>query len=248
MLAKKRSFIRLIVFLTGLFLFLNSCGLDTYVVVDAPLDPGFKPNTDSLYTNMYFEFETNSNSSHYPSDFVFLGTNVYYKIYSNISELQKHTSDLNNWSNNFETSVKARVELIDTYTYQPLQIKNYPIESALVPANDVTHQLVYIRLTDYYNIPSEVTLDGSPLYGSLNTTIPVRNVGDYTFNFGRTGTFDKKPQIGDADVWGTSAPSDGIWYVAMYAVAFGRTVTFEQQYSNIVYLGAVSINSNVENN
>ena len=44
---------------------------------------------------------------------------------------------------------------------------NYPIHAALVPATDIVNQDVYIRLTDYQDIPnfeSIITLSGKPLY------------------------------------------------------------------------------------
>ena len=252
MLGNKKSKIRFFIFLTGLFLFLNSCGLDTFVVVEPPYSIGVGPNVDTEdYSYKNFQFSTNCKLSNYPSNFVFLGTNVYYKIYTNENSLDSQVNELNDRSNDFETSATASSLLINTYSYQPLQVMNYPIQAALVPATDIVNQDVYIRLTDYQDIPnfeSRITLSGKPLYNSLTRTIPVRNVGNYTFNFGRTGDFDKVPEIGDADVYGSSVPSDGVWYVALYAVALGRNVTFEQQYSNIVYLGAIAIDANSPDN
>lgn len=252
MLGNKKSKIRFFIFLTGLFLFLNSCGLDTFVVVEPPYSIGVGPNVDTKdYSYKFFQFDTNCDLSGYPDDFVFLGTNVYYKIYSNSNDVIAQTSTLNALAEDFETSANAASKLIHTYSYQPLQIKNYPIEAALIPFNTIPRELVYIRLTDYQDIPnfeSRITLSGKPLYNSLVRTIPVRNVGNFTFNFGRTGEFDKVPEIGDADVYGSSVPSDGVWYVALYAVALGRNVTFEQQYSNIVYLGAIAIDANSPDN
>ena len=254
MLGNKKSKIRFFIFLTGLFLFLNSCGLDTFVVVEPPYSIGVGPNVDTEdYSYKFFQFDTNCDLSGYPDDFVFLGTNVYYKIYTNSNDLIAQTSALNALSEDFETSANVASKLIydNEYLYQPLQVMNYPKQAALVPATDIVNQNVYIRLTDYQDIPnleSRITLSGKPLYNSSTRTIPVRNVGNYTFNFGRTGDFDKVPEIGDVDVCGSSVPSDGIWYVALYAVAFGRKVTFEEDYSNIVYLGAIAINANSPDN
>ena len=81
MLGNKKSKIRFFIFLTGLFLFLNSCGLDTFVVVEPPYSIGVGPNVDTKdYSYKFFQFDTNCDLSGYPDDFVFLGTNVYYKI------------------------------------------------------------------------------------------------------------------------------------------------------------------------
>ena len=83
MLGNKKSKIRFFIFLTGLFLFLNSCGLDTFVVVEPPYSIGVGPNVDTEdYSYKFFQFDTNCDLSGYPDDFVFLGTNVYYKIYT----------------------------------------------------------------------------------------------------------------------------------------------------------------------
>lgn len=251
MLGNKKSKIRFFVFLTGLFLFLNSCGLDTFVVVDAPTQVGNMPNVDTTdFSLKYFQFTTNNDLSHYPTDFHFLGTNVYYKIYTNSSDLRNHTSVLNSLAEDEETSANAPTRLIEGYSYQQLK-SNLETSSVLVPVSDIQHQDVVIRLTSYQNDPNfaaKITVDDYPLALSTSKTVPLRYMDGLSFNFGRTGEIDKVPQIGDADVYGSSPPSDGIWYVALYAVGLGNSVTFEQQYSNIVYLGAIAIDANSPDN
>ena len=60
MLGNKKSKIRFFIFLTGLFLFLNSCGLDTFVVVEPPYSIGVGPNVDTEdYSYKNFQFSTN---------------------------------------------------------------------------------------------------------------------------------------------------------------------------------------------
>ena len=150
MLGNKKSKIRFFIFLTGLFLFLNSCGLDTFIVVEPPYSIGVGPNVDTEdYSYKNFQFSTNYKLSNYPSNFAFLATNVYYKIYTNKNSLDSQVDELNDRSNDFETSATASSLLINTYSYQPLQVMNYPIQAALVPATDIVNQDVYIRLTDY---------------------------------------------------------------------------------------------------
>ena len=101
---------------------------------------------------------------------------------------------------------------------------------------------------------ARVLVDGQYINGSAANSIPVRYEDDLSFNFGRDASNDKIPVPynsstgeGDLDVTGP-VPSDGIWYVAMFAVGVGRDVTYTMQYSNILFLGSVAISSNTPDN
>lgn len=245
--------------------FLTSCGLDTYIVVDSPTNVINPPSyTTEDYNNECFEFWTNdSGVASYPSDFKYLGTQVYYKIYGSSSTLASEVSYLQNLANDSENSARAPDKLLNPtssggYGYQALQSTNVSDSSVLIPYVDgKLTQNVYIRLTDYQNLEefsARILVDGKFLGGSSVKTVPVRFENDLSFNFGRTGENDKKPVPydsstgeGDLDVKGP-VPSDGVWYVAMFAVGVGRDVTYTMQYSNILYLGSVAIDSNSVDN
>lgn len=238
-------------------IFLTSCGLDTYIVVDSPTIVINPPSyTTEDFNNECFNFLTKDSSIYYPSDFKYLGTQVYYKIYGSSSTLDSEVSYLQNLANDSENSARAPDMLLNPtssggYGYQALQSTNDSDSSVLIPYVDgKLTQNVYIRLTDYQNLEefsARILVDGKFLGGSSVKTVPVRFENDLSFNFGRTGENDEKPVEGDLDVKGP-VPSDGVWYVAMFAVGVGRDVTYTPQYSNILYLGSVAIDSNSVDN
>lgn len=226
-----------------------SCGLETYVVMEAPERVVHTPSiTNKSPDANYFEFWTKENGE-YPSDFKFLGTDVYYKIYSNSSTMSLETESLNSLASNSTSNVNSASRMIETYGYKSLVSTNYHDSPLIKAAN--SNRRVYIRLTDYFDIyAAEITVDKAYLGGASKKTIPVRNISDNTtFNFGKD---NKKylPLSGDADVKYTTVDEgeEGTWYVAMYAVAVGRDATYANYYSNILSLGAVAIDENSENN
>lgn len=239
-----------------------SCGLDTYIVMEEPLD-GIGPVNNIQYSNIdktsnYFEFVTHE--SDYTEDdilgkseFKFLGTEVYYKIYSNTTTLDNEVNTLVSLSSSSTSKANASTKLVNPtssggYGYVPLKATNY-YGSPLIKATG-KNQRVYIRLTDYQSIyDSKITVDGHYLNGSASKTVPARNVSDEsTFNFGRDGTKDLVPLSGDTDVKYTTVTEAGKWYVAMFAVGVGRDTTFSTYYSNIAFLGSVTIDENSYDN
>lgn len=234
-----------------LFLFNISCGLDTYVVLKTPISTGKEVSyTTTDYSNMYFEFNTNEDpGNYYPKDFTFMGTEVYYKIYSSYTTMNSEVSTLQTLAGSTETSASAPDRMINTvssggYGYKTLRTAGNN-RMPLIPAKITNYQRVYIRLTNYQNLSdfaAVVTVDGN----SIGT--PVRYDRDYTFDFGRKGSNDKTPLSSDEDVSYSSTSPDGKWYVAMFAVGVGRDVTYTNQYSNILYLGSVTIDGTKADN
>lgn len=255
-MGKLKCFLSNFVFFVIPLFFLTSCGLDTYIVVNSPTIVINPPSyTTEDYNNECFEFWTNDSSIYYPSDFKYLGTQVYYKIYGSSSTLDSEVSYLQNLANDSNSASAPYMLLYPTssggYGYKALQSTNVSDSSVLIPYVDgKLMQNVYIRLTDYQNLEefsARILVDGKFLGGSSVKTVPVRFENDLSFNFGRTGENDEKPVEGDLDVKGP-VPSDGVWYVAMFAVGVGRDVTYTMQYSNILYLGSVAIDSNSVDN
>jgi len=234
-----------------------SCGLDTYIVMRNPETVVHSPSYDTTdYAERYFEFRTNEDTgSFYPDDFVFIGTDVYYKIYNNISTLNSERSTLVSLSNS-TSSANAPVKMTDPessggYGYQPLRCAQRR-DSVLIPARPGSNQSVFIRLTDYLTMDdfaARIMVDDVPLGGG-SSSVPIRNLDARTFNFGRSGNESNKiPASGDLDVkFSSSATEEGCWYVAMFAVGVGRDVTYTTYYSNILYLGTVTITEGSEYN
>jgi hypothetical protein len=187
------------------------------------------------------------------SEFVFLGTAVYYKIFNNHSTMESEDSaiDAVNTSSNYST---AATKMIETYGFEELKTSAGTI-SPLVKATG-SNRHVYIRLTNYQSsddYAAKITVAGTEL------AVPLRMVSVdsayCTFDFGRTsgktddGYYNEVPSKGEDDVtYSSSFSSDGVWYVDLYAVAVGRDTTYTTSYSLVLHLGAVPIDANSEDN
>lgn len=245
----------LFTFIVCLIFFNSSCGLDTYFVMEDPVigTPITPSPENTQFEANYFEFTTNENGE-YPNNYQFLGTEIYYKIYSSLSTLKSETGVLDNYASDKEKSAKAPDKLMFTtsqggYEYKRLKASNYQDSPLIKPGK--SYQKVYIRLTDFQSDPlfeSKITVDGKSLNGDDEISKPIRCEDKLTFNFGRRGEKDKVPTSDDEDVNYSSTPTDNIWYVCLYAVAVARDVTYQNYYSNICYLGAVQINDSVYDN
>lgn len=231
------------IFVVCLILFNISCGLDTFYVIGEPINTSQMPQYNSIEPkDRYFEFQTNEVDV---PGLNFIGTDVYYKIYDKYNNLSSEVSNINSIINDTERNSNSASTLIDTYKYQKL---TYPenTKMALIPSNE-ENRIVTIRLTDYgTSYASEITF-------SNNTFKPVRaravnSDNKYlTFNFGRNGINDKRPLKGDAD-FSSSDSSDGKYYVAMYAVGLGEDAAYTQYFSNLIFLGEVTIDANSADN
>lgn len=244
--------------ITCLFLFNTGCGLDTFYMIDAPYSVIHQPTYDNIdYSYRYFDFWTNETVE--IEGFDFRGTEVYYKIYNNYSQMSSEISTLQSLANDSEKNVTAADKMINPtdsggYAYKELKVSG-KYESPLIPATGV-NQRIYIRLTDYQSMPDYsaricTIQDGEEkyLYESESKTIPVRNSSDIrTFNFGRSGQYDTLPTKDDNDVKIDTENKSEYWYVAMFAVAVGYDYTFAVYRSNILYLGSVRIDATSQDN
>lgn len=241
------------VFSMCLFLFnILSCGIDSITVIDEPVNTRHTPlysNTD--YAEAYFEFWTNEVNAGNYGDCHFLGTEVYYKIYTDASSMNSEKNNLVSTANSDTSSATAPTKMIDSYGYRALKVTNQ-VKNTLIPSTG-KNQRVYIRLTDYQNIPdfaARIVLDGeSNLTGTDQVNVPIRNNNSevLSFNFGRSSAnseLNKVPVEGDLDVKFSSSTTDGKWYVVLFAVGVGQDNTYTKMYSNILYLGDVTIDSN----
>lgn len=234
---------------------LTSCGLDTFYVLKAPIsnhNPAATLSNDDPTKN-YIDFSTFENQN-LTSDFKFMGTTIYYKIYGSKSTLSSDITAVEN--KNTDTNYGASIDLIKSKGYKELRNSNALDEGMLIPATGVNKR-VKIRLTDY-NLESDsnpssdtvpcILIDNEDT-GTKPKRAETKNGQNLAFNFGRNGfdTNSPKPESGNNDFDG-STPSDNIYYVNMYAVALGHDVTYKFYYSNLLHLGTIKINSSSENN
>ncbi len=232
-----------------LILFTLSCGLDTFYVIDAPTSIEHKPEYNSIEkSDFYFEFWTVVPDDDLPIKF--FGTNVYYKIYKSSSKLENEVQDLYNISNKDDSSTSAARKMIETYGYQPLRAAGHLKEAVLIPTSADTNadyfynsnSKVYIRLNDYSDTYfAQITVNNVNIYNSSTRILPVRNVENkLSFNFPDLDSSDL-PKDGDVDVNSNGSSSEDELYVSMYAVGIAQDNTFSSVYSNILYLGSVTI-------
>lgn len=229
----------------------SSCGLDTFYVLKAPVDYEVRPllsNEDG--SQNYVEFYTREADQDLPADFNFKGTLVYYKIYGNKTTVESDILKIDSY-NNDSSYGKAYSEMTGK-GYQELRIAGN--DSSYIINDTSVNKKVTIRLTDF-NTYQEIGGVSDPIYepylkiNDVFQGVPRRVVDDLSFNFGREGKedFSKVPNSDNIDFDKTN-PSDGIYYVNMYAVAYGFDVSTIKYYSNLLYLGTIKVNANSLNN
>ena len=237
---KKRilpSFFTGFLILFNLFLF-SACGLDTFFVINAPTEIIHEPTYQNTIdeADRYFEFRTNENQD---DSVIFLGTDVYYKIYSDSSRLTSEHSSIMQLANSDNSSNQAADRMIASYRFQPLRAKGHTDQVVLVP-NKNSNRRVKIRLVDIrpYDV-AQISISDSIV------DIPVRALPNSpSFDF-FSGADDMKPKSDDADTNMSSSSTDpDVYYVSMFAVAVGQDNTYARLYSNVLYLGSVQISRN----
>ena len=236
---------------------LASCGLDTFYYLDPPMSDGHHADLNSTDESQnYFSCRTNeesstgSNSEYFGSaDLLFLGTEIYYRIYTNSSTMASVESSVSSMINATNYSSAAEY-LISTKKYKPLGITHGSISPLIKAGSSPQNRYVYIRLTDDgADFPDgAICVSNGVLRGpsaadeltfGVESVYPCRSVENRGFNFGKNGV--PKPQSGDDDVEYGSGPEDGKWYVDMYAVSVGRDSSYALSYSQPHLMGAVLI-------
>jgi len=254
-------------------LFMESCGLDSFYYLDPPITDGHTP-----YANMpdkslwYFSFVTNEDSSlgdndqyfSSSSEFVFLGTEVYYKIYNNYTTMvnaENAIDSLNSSSSNYAAAAES---LIESRGYKPLKFSGGSFIPLVEADSSPQNRHVYIRLSDFSKDNTEekfqqgicISNNKMNFYSTANAlmfngqpVLPRRYINSrYGFNFGQDDN-NPLPKNGDSDVnFSGSATESGSWYVDMYAVSVGRDTSYSTSYSKVLFLGSVKILESDYNN
>ncbi|MBO4640941.1 MAG: hypothetical protein J5710_14415 [Treponema sp.] len=252
---KRKSLFFLGLFAMCLFFFNISCGLD---VLDAVLDDPFTTNESPSFVNeeeqppenMYFRFSTSvlTNANDFAKGY------IYYKIYNSAKTKDSEKSTIESVVSDSSRRHDSYTTLINNYSYQPLHYASSidSPDSEFEFENDKVHE-IRIRLTNYYEDSTDfsagITVDNT------NLGIPLRFNGK-TFDFGRTGSKDEKPQkvLSSEESYSDvrkleENPENDFFYVVLYGVFNMPTDTFEKTiYSPVHYLGEVKIDSDSENN
>lgn len=232
-------------------LFFAACGLDQVYLLEPPtaILHNVYVDTDSP-AQWYVEFITNDtgNAAYYPSrgnSFVFLGTEIYYKIYNNKNTLQSHKNSINS-VNTASYYSEAASRMITTYHYQTLGLKPELGWTPFVGCDETGNKRVYIRLTDVAPDGNTETFKAGVKFNDTDkNVVPYRNGNRYSFDFFNKAQENPRvtniqPSNGDADYYHSNS-DDGKYYVHLYAVAVGRDSNYTPSYSPVLDLGVIPI-------
>ncbi len=236
-------------FAWGAFFFVN-CGLDTVISINEPTitknDPLYSSDD---YLTWYFSFTTNERNQQES----FVGTEIYYKIYNNYSNLVSQRNAITA-VNSTSNGTAAATKMIDTYTYQPLG--TYPVSgnSPFIETNG-TNKDVVLRLKTYTGNESYSGDDIESfracvkISNELQSYVPFRNGNTKSFDFfddnddDTAKTRDVEPENGDTDFYYSSSPSaSDTYYVQLFAVGVAfDSDNLSNTYSLVLDLGSVPI-------
>lgn len=262
--AMKKKILLVFGFVFCCLFYFNSCGLESYIYLNAPTVTHNFPTYETNYDYLYFEFTTNERSQ----NDAFQGTAIYYKIYNNYTTMASQVSSISSLSSSSTNESAAAAKMIDSFGYKQLGLKNANgngiAKTPLIDAKGV-NQRVYIRLTNYQDSEDFKAVvkvkndDGNSDYTELG--IPVRTGNRYTFDFGRRDSMkwgdvseynvlpEENDALADVNYSSTFSDEDGNkWYVNLYAVSVGMSEDFVTYYSNVLHLGAVPIDASIEDN
>ncbi len=204
----------------------TGCGVDT---VDEYFDPPKSDghivhwNTADRIQHYYSFYTTEVNSG---SEVVFLGTDVYYKIYTNASSIDSITNSVSAQSEN------AQLSYLKGRGYKTLLLQG-TTPFPLIKSTG-SNRRVEIRLASYSLYERKVKI------GSSEVGIPWRNSVNAGFQFGSGSGADVRPANGDTDC--SVASSADTYYVDAYAVSIGRnTSDSTTYYSSVLHLGVIPI-------
>ncbi|MBR1536372.1 MAG: hypothetical protein IJ630_05490 [Treponema sp.] len=231
--------------------FVSSCGLEEVITIEEPTVTNHYPSyEDSNYLVWYFDFLTEDNDN--SSESRYLGTDIYYKIYSNTTNLTSQKSSIlavNTASNGSSASTR----MIETYGYQPLGSSASTGNVVYVPAAN-SNRRVILRLKNYMDgdetIENYYEQNACVIIGGvLQSYIPYRYGNSKSFDFfdydedNTNGSRDVEPVDGDSDYYYNSTFTESdTYYVQLFAVGKAwNTDTCSASYSLVLDLGSVPI-------
>ena len=249
----KNGILKLSFFLFAAIL-ISACGLDTFYYVDGPVSDGHiasYSSSDTLFD--YFSCRTTEESpseNQYmfgSSECIFLGTEIYYKIYNNVSTMLSTESSIENMASDSSSASSSASYLIDTKGYKPLKLSSGAIFPLIKAGSSPNNRFIYIKLTDaepicISNSVMNIYTPGNELLVDGTAVLPRRYIDSAKgFSFGLDDNNPVPLQTDEDVTWSDTATEDGVWYVDMYAVSIARDVNYTMQYSRPYLMGSVSI-------
>ena len=144
---QKKSVLVVFFCLFGCF-FCTTCGLEEIVVLASPTVVHHQSYYDTVIPeNWYCDFQTNETYNTSLKNASVIGTEVYYKIYKNYSNLSSHKSAIES-VNSASNNTAAAKKLIETYTYQPLATEP-DVQDSIFIRDSGENKNVYFRPKTY---------------------------------------------------------------------------------------------------
>lgn len=215
----------------GLFLFsFLACGLETFIYL-YPVDYRDIPTEDPLFN--FFSFKTSDSKNSAEAGDYFKGFEIYYRIYNNSGAAANDRSQIFTYNDNNPSF--AYNYLINTKNYRKMITNIHHSAVPLIPSATV-NRMVTIRLLPYVDIQPSMFVD-TQYYG-----IPRRSVPDGVNSVSALFEFDEIKE-GHTDVtWGSwDDQNEKKFYIQAYVIAYGTDESFKQLYSELYYLGVVTI-------
>lgn len=245
--AKNLSFF--FIFFAGIFFV--SCGLDEIVTINNPVITNHKPLYSGVdYQSWYFDFFVRNVGQ--PDSF--LGTDVFYKIYSSSLVLENERAAILSLNESDNTNASA-VRMLD-YNYKQLGTFPAKTDDTVLFSNTGSDYEVKFRLKTYKGSESyigenkEQFIACFKIGSNYQSYIPFRNGNVRSFDFFDDNNDDDKhnrdivPSKGDVDYSGDDSNMD-TYYVQMFAVSVGLDETsLGNLYSKVLDLGSVPIKKN----
>lgn len=214
-------------------LFLSSCGLEVYSSVDPPKNADTPNPADGSTLDNFVDSPESQEFEFTAVDlagdgFITPGTDVYYRIYNNINDLQSDAKRIN--SANTENTNNA-FTVLDNLKYEPMS--SDPIAQPLIK----TDGRVIIRL-----VSSADSFNAGISVGTRSIPIPLRYDGEkFNFDPSTDATVSNTlPKDGDQDYDGDQDDGQSYLYVNAYAVSTGLNTTFTPVLSELLSLGFIA--------
>lgn len=218
-----------------LFIFLQSffsCGLPVFYVIYSPVNAGSPTNSPE---GRVFTFQT-SDSQNKNND-IYLGTDVYYKIYNNKAACDADIAAINIVNAEYSQSGFTKLE---------------GLGYAKLEADPLLHSdpdVLFNKSSNSYTITIRLFTEGvdefykagfisQPNVFVNHQSIPLREYGR-SFDFKHSS-----PDISDRDFKYSDNSENEDYFVAAYAVSFGRDGSFQSHYSSLLFLGVINIPKN----
>lgn len=212
-----------------ILLFVISCGIDVFIYL-YPVEYRTHTPSDNPVLN-YFHFRTTDASNSSEAGAYFRGFEIYYRIYTNVSEMNSKKTAINTYNTNNPSL--AYNYLITTQKYRRM-LTSDRIATPLIESSTI-NRMIAVRL-----LPYDIYTDGLYIDEVLNG-FPRRSVPEGIAS--PAALFDVD-EVGFDDVDVTGSEFDFIpnrIYVHAYVLAYGYDESYKQLYSELFELGHITI-------